>query len=111
MGSKLIKRGRTNGFILLGQKLTWLDALSLIADYVIEDGKRFRGIFKSTSELFAYRLEETWRIGIEPKALYFIDNVFSLITSQNVTAPKLAIEVDETNEGLITSQNVTAPKL
>ena len=33
-----------------------------------------------------------------------------LITSQNVTAPKLVLSIVRTGCGLITSQNVTAPK-
>ena len=35
----------------------------------------------------------------------------SLVTSQNVTAPKLSLVVQEVLIGLVTSQNVTAPKL
>ena len=33
-----------------------------------------------------------------------------LVTSQNVTAPKLGGYGDVTRESLVTSQNVTAPK-
>ena len=34
----------------------------------------------------------------------------SLVTSQNVTAPKPIAGIPEVREGLVTSQNVTAPK-
>ena len=34
----------------------------------------------------------------------------SLVTSQNITAPKLDIESRCVDESLVTSQNITAPK-
>ena len=40
----------------------------------------------------------------------FINELISLITSQNVTAPKLVIPIITPGNRLITSQNVTAPK-
>ena len=36
---------------------------------------------------------------------------YGLVTSQNVTAPKLNSLREAINSGLVTSQNVTAPKL
>ena len=36
--------------------------------------------------------------------------VAGLVTSQNVTAPKPIAGIPEVREGLVTSQNVTAPK-
>ena len=43
--------------------------------------------------------------------LYVGDIDFSVITSQNDTAPKLTDPTKEQSPGVITSQNDTAPKL
>ena len=43
--------------------------------------------------------------------LLLIDTLMSLVTSQNVTAPKHEVDQLEIMSRLVTSQNVTAPKL
>ena len=40
-----------------------------------------------------------------------VEPVPSLVTSQNVTAPKQGLKNFDPKVGLVTSQNVTAPKL
>ena len=39
-----------------------------------------------------------------------LDVHISLVTSQNVTAPKHYVQLTKVLQGLVTSQNVTAPK-
>ena len=40
----------------------------------------------------------------------WVYRITCLVTSQNVTAPKLEKQLKDSQEGLVTSQNVTAPK-